>query len=408
MGRDSYGVALLALALGCGLAGAVAAQEGGLHRRLLTLDTHLDTPANLERSGWDILRSNAAEGPFSQVDVPRMRQGGLDGGFWVLYVPQGPLTPEGYAAARETALQRSVRIREMVARSPQVFELAVNAEDAAAIAGRGKLVVYQSIENSYPLGEDLSLFKTFYDLGVRMASPVHGANNQFADSATDPVKRWNGLSPLGRAWVAEANRLGIVIDGSHASDETVDQLLQLSKSPIILSHHGAKAVFDHPRNLDDERLRRVAAAGGVIQVNSMYVAPTKAYPELRAKQGRLRFLLSRWGQLKRQEREEVTREIADFDAAYPGWRGTFDDFMANLLHILKLVGPDHVGLGVDWDGGGGVVGLESVEQLPKVTARLRREGYSDEDLGKIWGGNVLRLLAQAETYRDQVAAPAQP
>lgn len=408
MVRGLYTAARLALLLSLGLAGAATAQEASLHRRLLTLDTHLDTPANLERSGWDILSANTAEGPFSQVDVPRMRRGGLDGGFWVLYVPQGPLTPAGYAAARDTALQRSVRIREMVARSPEVFELAVNAEDAAAIVGRGKLVVYQSIENSYPLGEDLTLLSTFYRLGVRMASPVHGANNQFADSATDPIKRWNGLSPLGRAWVAEANRLGIVVDGSHASDETIDQLLQLSKTPIILSHHGAKVVFDHPRNLDDDRLRRVAAAGGVIQVNSMYVAPTKAYPDLRAKQGRLRFLLSRWGQLKPQEREEVTREIAAFDTAYPGWRGTFEDYMANLLHILKLVGPDHVGLGADWDGGGGVAGLESVEQLPKITARLRREGYSEEDLGKIWSGNVLRLLAQAETYRDQVAAPAQP
>lgn len=400
--------AVTALLWGLVCASGAWAQVGDLHGRLLALDTHLDTPANLERSGWDILKSNAAEGPFSQVDVPRMRQGGLDGGFWVLYVPQGPLTPQGYAAARDTALQRSVRIREMVARSPQVFELALNAVDAPLIAGRGRLVVYQSIENSYPLGEDLSLMKTFYDLGVRMASPVHGANNQFADSATGGERRWNGLSPLGRQWVAEANRLGIIVDGSHASDETIDQLLELSRTPIILSHHGAKAVFDHPRNLDDARLRRVAEAGGVIQVNSMYVAPTKTYPELRAEQGRLRFLLSRWGQLKPKERAEVTATIAAFDTRYPGWRGTFDDYMANLLHILKLVGPEHVGLGADWDGGGGVVGLESVADLPKVTTRLRAAGYTEDDLRKIWGGNVLRLLEKAEAYRDSVAAAAAP
>lgn len=396
---------LAALVWGGAAANGLAADTGGLHQRLLTLDTHLDTPTNLERSGWDVLKSNAAEGHFSQVDAPRMRQGGLDGGFWVLFVPQGPLTPEGYARARDIAILRSVHIREMVARSPQVFELALKASDAQAIAGRGKLVVYQSIENSYPLGEDLSLMKTFYDLGVRMASPVHGANNQFADSATDAVKRWNGLSPLGREWVAEANRLGIIVDGSHASDETIEQLIQLSKTPIILSHHGAKAVFDHPRNLDDDRLRRVAESGGVIQINSMYVAPTKTYPELRGEQMRLRGLLARWNTLTPKERTDAAQAIAAFDTRFPGWRGTFEDYMANLLHVLKLVGPDHVGLGADWDGGGGVAGLTSVADLPKVTARLRAAGYGEADLAKIWSGNVLRLLAQVEAYRDKAAKP---
>lgn len=396
---------LAALVWGGAAANGLAADAGGLHQRLLTLDTHLDTPTNLERSGWDVLKSNAAEGHFSQVDAPRMRQGGLDGGFWVLFVPQGPLTPEGYARARDAAILRSVHIREMVARSPQVFELALKASDAQAIAGRGKLVVYQSIENSYPLGEDLSLMKTFYDLGVRMASPVHGANNQFADSATDAVKRWNGLSPLGREWVAEANRLGIIVDGSHASDETIEQLIQLSKTPIILSHHGAKAVFDHPRNLDDDRLRRVAESGGVIQINSMYVAPTKTYAELRGEQMRLRGLLARWNTLTPKERTDAAQAIAAFDTRFPGWRGTFEDYMANLLHVLKLVGPDHVGLGADWDGGGGVAGLTSVADLPKVTARLRAAGYGEADLAKIWSGNVLRLLAQVEAYRDKASKP---
>ncbi len=384
----------------------VSARDAALHGRLLTLDTHLDTPANLERGGWDIMRAHPEEGPFSQVDVPRMRSGGLDGGFWAIFTPQGPLTAAGYAASRDTALGRAVKIREMVAGHKDTFELAFRAEDAARISRAGHIIVYQSIENSYPLGEDISLLKTFYGLGVRMISPVHTLNNQFADSATDPAKRWNGLSPLGLQWLAEANRLGMIVDGSHASDDTIDQLMALSKTPIILSHHGAKAVFDHPRNLDDARLKKLAASGGVIQINSLYVAATTSTAELRAKQGALRARLARWSELKPAERAALTKEVAGLDAAYPNWRGSFEDVMANLLHVLKLVGPDHVGLGADWDGGGGVKGMESVADLPKVTARLIAAGYTEADLQKIWSGNVLRLLAQADAYRQSLVTPA--
>lgn len=383
---------------------AQAQRAGGLHGKLVTLDTHLDTPANLERPGWDILADNSADGSFSQVDVPRMRSGGLDGGFWVIYIPQGPLTPQGYAAARDTAILRAMKIREMVARSPGVFEIATRAEDAPRIAAAGKLIVYQSMENSYQLGEDLTLLKTFYDLGVRMASPVHGANNQFADSATDKL-RWGGLSPLGERWVDEMNRLGLVVDGSHASDAAIDQLVARSKTPIILSHHGAKAVFDHPRNLDDERLKKVAASGGVIQMNSMYVAPLNAPADFRARMGALRFKMMRVGAMSTSERKALMAELKALEAT-PGWRGTFEAYMENILHVLKLVGPDHVGMGADWDGGGGVAGFESVADLPKITARLKAAGYSDADLAKIWGGNLLRLVAQADAYRASVAAPA--
>ena len=400
------GLALLASATQVIAQDVPSRQDRALHSRLLTLDTHLDTPANLERSGWDIMQSHADQGMFSQVDVPRMRSGGLDGGFWVIFTPQGPLTSAGYAAARDTAIVRAMRIREMVAGHKDTFELAVNAGDAARIVKSGRLVVFQSIENSYPLGEDVSLLKTFYDLGVRMAGPVHGANNQFADSATDPVKRWGGLSPLGRAWLQEANRLGILVDGSHASDETIEQLVALSKTPIILSHHGAKSVFDHPRNLDDDKLRRVAASGAVVQMNSMYVYGGKSYPELRAKQGALRLKMARWAQLTPADRKTLSAEIASLDDAYPNWRGSFDNYMANILHVLKLVGPDHVGMGADWDGGGGVRGFDSVAELPRITARLRAEGYSEADLAKIWGGNVLRLLSQAEAYSQSLKPAA--
>src|SRR5258706_2151665 len=184
-----------------------------------------------------------------------------------MYTPQGALTPEAMMAARDAALLRAVEIREMVAAHPQQFELAFVAEDAARIAAKGKRIVYQSIENSYPLGEDVSLLRSFYRLGVRMVGLIHFKNNQFGDSATDKPQ-WNGLSPKGRELATLANDLGMVLDASHASDTVFDQLMELSRTPIMLSHSGCRAVFDHPRNIDDDRIKKLAAKGGTIQINS--------------------------------------------------------------------------------------------------------------------------------------------
>src|SRR5579872_1324588 len=243
------------------------ADARALHQRLLCLDTHLDTAMVFARPGWDMMQRHSFETDFTQVDYPRMVEGGLDGGFWAIYTPQGPLTPEGFAAMRDAAILRAAEIREMVAAHPRQFELAYVPQDAARIAARGKRIVFQSIENSSPLGEDVSLLRVFYKLGVRMAGPVHFKTNQFADSATD-AKTWNGLSPAGRELVALANDLGIVLDASHASDDVFDQMSELSRAPIICSHSGCRAVFDHPRNLDDARIKKLAAAGSTIQINS--------------------------------------------------------------------------------------------------------------------------------------------
>src|SRR6202000_2190992 len=203
-----------------------------LHQKLICLDTHLDTPASLARPGWDMMQHHTRDADFTQVDYPRMVEGGLDGGFFAVYTPQGPLTPEGKMAARSRAASRAAEIREMVAAHPDKFELAFVAEDAARIAAKGKRIVYQSIENSSILGNDVSLLRVFYRLGVRMAGPVHFLNNQLGDSATDS-KKWGGLSPMGRDFVALANDLGIILDASHASDDVFDQMSDLSRAPII-------------------------------------------------------------------------------------------------------------------------------------------------------------------------------
>lgn len=382
----------------------VTAEEArALHERLLVLDTHLDTPANFTRPGWDIMQRHAVA-DMSQVDYPRMVDGGLDGGFWAIYTEQGPRTPAGLHAARDAALLTAVRIHEMVAAHPQAFELALSSSDAPRIAASGKRVVYLSIENGYPLGMDASLLETFYKLGVRLFGPVHFRNNDLGDSATDPVKEWQGLSPLGKQLVGEANRLGMVLDASHASDDVLDQLIGLSKTPVLLSHSGVKAVFDHPRNVDDARLRKLAAAGGVIHMNSLsdYLIPTIKSPQREAALAALRAKYGEPAMWSAEQRQQVALERQSIQRQFPVARAGIDDFMKHVLHALKVVGPEHVGIGADWDGGGGVTGMEDVAALPQITQRLLQAGYTEQDLANIWSGNVLRVLRQAEEYRDGI------
>ena len=402
------GAALMAL-----LPGAVMAQEPvvskqtyQLHQKLLTLDSHLDTPASLDLPGWSIEDEHGVHTDYTQVDLPRMKKGGLDGGFWAIYTPQGPLTFEGFRKARDFALLRGMSIRSMVAADPANFVLATQSSDAAAIAAAGKRIVYMSIENAYPLGEDVSLLKTFYDMGVRVAGFAHFAHNQFADSSTDPSKkpRYGGLSPLGKELLKEMNRVGVVPDASHSSDQVLDDLLALSTTPILLTHSGCKAIYDHPRNIDDDHLRALAAKGGVIQMNAYgnYLKAIKPNPERQKALGALFAEMREDAKLTAEKRAELLAKRQEIDRLYPETdRATFDDFMAHMLHALKVVGPDHVGIGLDWDGGGGVAGMEDILALPKITDALLKAGYSEADIGKIWSGNVLRVLAAAEVAKGK-------
>ncbi|MBD9367604.1 dipeptidase [Xanthomonas sp. XNM01] len=384
---------------------AVPAAARALHERILTLDSHLDTPLFFGREGWDILERNDHGHAASQVDYPRLVEGGLDGGIWVIYTGQRGRTPADDLAARDHGLARLVEIRELLAAHPDKFELAVSADDAARIKRDGKRVVYIGIENASPLSADPSLLGLYHRLGVRVLGLVHTSNNDFADSASTPAE-WNGLSPKGRALVAEANRLGIVLDQSHASDAVFDQLLELSTAPIILSHTGADAVFEHPRNIDDARIRKLAGHGGVILVNSLgsYLIDTGATP---AYQADLRALYERFGgraAMRESDYPEFDRLRAELDAKHGLRKATLDDYFAHILHILEVAGPEHVGFGADWDGGGGVIGLEDISDLPKITARLLQEGYTEQQIEAIWSGNLLRVIRQAQAVAEQAPA----
>ncbi|MEM8694902.1 MAG: membrane dipeptidase [Pseudomonadota bacterium] len=384
--------------IGAPLAAQSETDAEAVHERLLTLDTHLDTPLHLIRPGWNIAERHDFVTDNSQVDIPRMIEGGLDGGFFVIWTAQGDLTAEGYANAAATAAIRQQMILAMIAANSDTVERALTADDAARIAAAGRRIIYQAIENSYPLGEDVGALQRFYDNGVRMVGPVHTGTNQFSDSSTDE-ERWGGLSPLGRELIAEMNRLGIIPDASHASDAAFDQMVELSATPIILSHTGPNALNEHPRNISDARIRRLAETGGVIAVNSIYLAPRSNSPEWQAMSRRFMEMFSE----SRETQEAFVRDLRALEAVTPREDADFEMFMASLMHLIEVAGVDHVAFGADWDGGGGVENMRDITALPMITARLLAAGHDETELNKMWSGNVLRLLRQAEEHAASVA-----
>ena len=379
----------------------VSARDRAAHERMIVIDTHLDIPSRFDDGRWDFSQRHVRAEDGSQVDLPRMREGGLDGGFFVIYTAQGPLTEEGYRDARDRALVRATAIRRVIGENRAAMDLALTADDAERSARAGRRFGFLSMENGWPLGEDLSLLTTFHRLGLRMAGPVHSRTNQLADSATGEA-RWNGLSPLGRRWVAEMNRLGIIIDASHSSDATLDDMLRLSRVPIVLSHSGPKAIFEHRRNLDDERMRRVATAGGVMFMNSIFLVQHDSSDE----RDRINERHERWAELTPAERRQLVADTAALNRLRPYTTADFDLYMRALLHAIRVMGVDHVGLGADWDGGGGVIGMDDITALPRISARLRREGFSEADIAKVMGGNLLRVMRQVQAGAAPAAAPA--
>ncbi|HEV7340296.1 MAG TPA: dipeptidase [Sphingopyxis sp.] len=367
---------------------AVKTPEAPLHSRMLVLDTHLDTPLHFERQGWSFADRHGLTGDMVQLDIPRMKDGNLDGGFFVIYTEQGALDAKGYADALAFARERSDLIDATIAKHGDAIGAARTGADARALNKAGKLIAFKSMENSYPLGEDVALLAEFHQKGVRMAGPVHSKTNQFADSATGEA-RWKGLSPLGKQWVAEMNRLGIVIDASHASDAAFDQMLALSKYPIILSHSSLRSTNDHPRNLDEGRLKALAAKGGAMCISTIFMSDMNMTPA----RGALFGQYERIGTLSPAEQAELNRNWRELDKTEPLWAADFEKYMAMVLRAIEVAGPDHICFGADWDGGGGLKGIEDISALPKVTERLKAAGYSDADIEKMWSGNVLRILA---------------
>ncbi|MEP7346125.1 MAG: dipeptidase [Gemmatimonadaceae bacterium] len=384
---------------------ALVAKARGIHDRVIALDTHNDiNPANFtaERNYTSRLRT--------QVNLPKMEEGGLDASFFIVFVGQTPdFTPVAYARAYQTAMEKFQAIHRLAEEiAPRRIGLALTPDDVRTIAASGRKVALIGVENAYPLGDDLGNIKRFYDLGGRYLSLAHNGHSQFSDSNTGEREgwKWNGLSPLGRQAIPEMNRVGMMIDISHPSKASMMQTLELTKAPIIASHSAVRALCDHSRNLDDEQLRALKANGGVVQVVafSAYVRCGQASPE---RQPAIRALAEEVGlrgfgpeavdSLPTDRKAIYQQRMAEIDRKYPAPpRATVADFVNHIDYAVKLIGIEHVGISSDFDGGGGVDGWNDASETFNVTLELVKRGYTEEQIGKLWSGNLLRVMGEVQ------------
>lgn len=364
----------------------------------LTIDTHLDTPTtSLQRAGWDFGARHTRSDDGSQCDLPRMRDGGLDAAVFAIYVMQGLRTPAGFAAARNLAVSYLERTTAELRRLAADCALVRTVDEALQAKAVNRRAIFLSLENAYPLGVDAGAVAAFHQRGVRIVGLTHMLNNDVADSSTDPRgPEWGGLSGFGREVVAECNRLGMLLDASHASDATLRDLLTRSRSPVILSHSDCSACCQHPRNVDDGLLRELAAQGGVIQINALPISLVDAPGNRRT--AAIAELLVRFGvaPLTPELMAAADAAYATVSRAHPNPPATLDDFIRHLEHAVEVAGVDHVGIGCDFDGGGGVTGLRDVADFPNLTQALRARGWKELEIAQIWGGNALRIMRAAE------------
>ena len=392
-----------------GDAAAVLDRARAIHAQVLTLDTHID----IEPAHFLPGQPNYVTGvPSNQVDLPQMERGGLRAAFFSIYQGQDDeITPEGYRRAYETAMAKVDAVRRLTTElAPDRIGLARTAADMRRLHAEGRLIALMGMENGYALGEDLDNVKRFADLGVRYVSLAHNGHSQLADSNTGEREgyRWNGLSPLGRRVVAEANRRGMVLDISHPSKAAYLETIRLSRAPVMASHSSVRALADHSRNLDDEELRAVKKNGGVVHVTAfpqyLRADSTERRDALAALAGefglppgagrtRTEAALARLSPARRADYERREQEI---QARHPVTPATVRDLVDHIDYVVKLIGIDHVGISSDFDGGGGIDGWNSAGETLNVTVELVRRGYTRSQIAKIWSGNLMRVLAEVE------------
>ncbi|MXW70211.1 MAG: membrane dipeptidase [Acidobacteria bacterium] len=386
----------------------IEAEARRIHDAVMTLCTHIDIPFNYATEEVDPGNVNEQY----QVDYPRMQEGGLDAGFFVVYNGQGERTPEGYEAAREGAMTKFDAIHRATSTHSDVIELAYSADDAERIHAEGKLVAMIGVENGYPIGRDLSLLETYHELGARYLGLVHNGHNDLADSCNpredlgDGEAEHGGLSDFGREAIAELNRLGMLVDVSHISRDAMLQAAEVSAAPIIASHSSATALADVSRNMDDEQLRALAANGGVMQTVALRSFVKTDPPEKTAAiDGAMaEFGVSSFGEIRNLSEEDqagLRARLTDISAEFPV---TVADFVDHIDHAIEVMGIDHVGISSDFDGGGGVDGWDDASETFSVTLELVRRGYSEDQIAQLWSGNTLRILREAERVAAEMQA----
>jgi membrane dipeptidase len=410
---------------------ALVQKARAIHDRVIALDTHNDIePGNFTR------QKNYTQRLDTQVNLPKMREGGLDASFFIVYVGQGPLTPQGYDDAYKQAVAKFEAVHHLTKEiAPDQIELALTADDVRRINKAGKKVALIGVENAYSLGTDLSRIKEFYDRGARYMSLAHNGHSQYADSNTgerDNVWLHHGLSELGKKAIAEMNRVGIMIDLSHPSKEANLQAIALSKAPVIASHSAARAVADVSRNMDDEQLEALKKNGGVIQTVAFATYVKVAKPDSPERAAAIADLRKEFGlpvpgagggrggpgggpgagggrgglnALSADQRAKYDARMADIDKRLPGDpRATVADFVNHIDYLVKKVGIDHVGISSDFDGGGGVTGWNGADETFNVTLELVKRGYTEEQIGKIWSGNLLRVMDEVQKVARDIQA----
>jgi membrane dipeptidase len=387
-------------------------KAAAIHAEVLTLDSHVDTPLMLQRDGWDISKRNDPHERGGKIDFPRMEEGGLDAIFFAVFLGQGALTPEGYEVAHQRALDIFHDVRVAVNENPDVAGLALTPDDASRLGDEGRRAIYIGNENGYPIGKDPALLQTYYDLGSRYMGLSHSRHNQICDSSTDsnpPLH--NGLSEFGAEVVRELNRLGMMVDVSHISDKAFYDVLEITQTPVIASHSNARAVCDHPRNLDDDMLLALAENDGVLQlcILSAYVKELESNPERQEAFVALREKWNNFQDLTDEEMDQARNEWWDTNREYPAPLATVSDLVDHVDHVVDLIGIDYVGIGTDFDGGGDLEDCYDVSELGNITLELVRRGYSKEDIEKIWSGNFMRVFRETEAVakRLQLEASAQ-
>jgi membrane dipeptidase len=383
-----------------------------IHDAVLTIDTHDDIPFDFATPAVDPLNADR------QVNLENMRAGGLDVGFFIVYVGQTQRTPVNYREAQEGAITKFEAIHRMAdVMYPDQIEIAYRADDVERIHGAGKLVAAIGIENGYVIGRDLSLLADYHTRGARYMTLAHSGHNDIADSALpreqlgDVPEEHGGLSVFGEEVVAEMNRLGMMVDISHISKNAALDAMRVSRAPVIASHSSTAAVQPHARNLDDETLLALRDNGGVMQTVA-FAGYVKVQPPERAQElADLRYLHGFVGGtgtdsiegMSSQDKFDYERGIDMLDVKYPP--ASVVDFVNHIDHAVRLIGIDHVGISSDFDGGGGVHGWDDASETPNVTLELVRRGYSEEDIAKLWGGNLLRVWREVERVAAEISSP---
>lgn len=383
------------------------ARAYAIHEAVMTIDSHDDIPFNFATEAVDPLDAPR------QLNLEKMRAGGLDAAFFIVYVGQTERTPENYARAQADAMTKFDAIHRMAGEMyPDLIELAYTPDDVERIHSEGKLVAAIGIENGYVIGRDLSLLQRYHDLGARYVTLAHNGHNDIADSAQprpdlgDGESEHDGISEFGAQAIAEMNRLGIMVDLSHVSRAAALDAIRLSRAPVIASHSNALAVTNHPRNMDAETLLALRDNGGVMQATALSFFVKEYSTELQEATtsilGEYGIATMRgWFTLTDEQRAEASARLEEIGYADVG------DFIDHVDYAVNLIGIDHVGLSSDFDGGGGVVGWWDASETANVTLELVRRGYSQEDIEKLWGGNLLRVWREVEQFAA-AAQGAQP